>query len=149
MLRCKVWSFRHVPQLTRFWVAQSTSVRLQVTCVSVTLVRMNQTQGGVLLRRWLKNERRSQQWLADEIGEPCRNSQTNISAWIIGPRPPPLAVAIAIRDITGIDVDEWTKPAEAHRLAHKLRARNFTPRERSARLTASLSSAGRKVVQHE
>jgi transcriptional regulator with XRE-family HTH domain len=69
---------------------------------------MNQRQGGVLLRRWLKNERRTQQWLAEQIG----NSQTNISAWIIGPRPPPLEVAIAIREITGIEVDEWAKPAE-------------------------------------
>lgn len=79
------------------------------TDVSVTLVRMYQRNGGALLRAWLKSERRTQQWLAEQIG----NSQTNISAWILGPRPPPLEVAVAIRRVTGIEVDDWTVPAES------------------------------------
>ena len=62
-----------------------------------------------MLRAWLKEERRSQQWLAEQID----NSQTNISAWIIGPRPPPLEVALAIREVTGIPVESWALPADS------------------------------------
>lgn len=70
---------------------------------------MNQRRGGALLRAWLKAERRSQEWLAEQI----ENSQTNISQWIIGPRPPPLDVAIAIEKITNIPVHAWGESADS------------------------------------
>jgi len=73
------------------------------------MVLMNQRRGGALLRAWLKDERRSQEWLAEQIG----NSQTNISAWILGPRPPPLDVALAIEKTTGIPVHAWGEAADS------------------------------------
>ncbi len=72
---------------------------------------MNQRRGGARLREWLKDERRTQKWLAEQVG----TSQTNISAWILGPRPPPLEIAVAIRRVTGISVEAWTEPAEESR----------------------------------
>ena len=69
---------------------------------------MVQKRGGVLLREWLDEERRTQEWLAEQIG----THQTNVSAWIRG-RPIPLAMAIAIRDVTKIDVEEWTRETES------------------------------------
>ncbi len=69
---------------------------------------MVQKRAGVLLRDWLKEERRTQDWLAEQIG----THQTNVSAWIRG-RPIPLAMAIAVRDVTKIEVDEWTQETES------------------------------------
>ena len=68
---------------------------------------MTQTRGGVLLRRWLREERRSQEWVAGQIG----THQTNVSAWTRG-RPIPLDKAIAIRDLTGIAVEAWAEEAD-------------------------------------
>ena len=79
------------------------------TDVSVTMVQMSQRRGGALLKKWLKDERRSQEWLAEQIG----NSQTNISQWINGPRPPPLDVAIAIEKVTSVEVHSWGEPADS------------------------------------
>lgn len=70
---------------------------------------MSQRRGGALLRAWLKDERRSQEWLAEQID----NSQTNISQWILGPRPPPLDVALAIEKVTGIAVHAWGESEES------------------------------------
>ncbi len=64
-------------------------------------------RGGVRLRDWLKNERRTQEWLADQIG----THQTNVSRWILG-RPIPTAMAVKLEELTGIEVREWTVEAE-------------------------------------
>lgn len=66
------------------------------------------TQGGSLLKKWLEGERRSQGWLADQLG----THQTNVSRWIRGEFPPPIAAAISIRGITGIEVEEWAKESD-------------------------------------
>jgi plasmid maintenance system antidote protein VapI len=63
-------------------------------------------RGGVRLRDWLREERRTQEWLAEQIG----SHQTNISAWIRG-RPIPLEAAVAIERLTGIEVEDWTVEA--------------------------------------
>lgn len=63
-------------------------------------------RGGVRLRAWLDQERRSQEWLGEQIG----THQTNISAWIRG-RPIPVEEAVAIKKLTGIEVEEWTVEA--------------------------------------
>ncbi len=68
---------------------------------------MEKKRGGVRLRAWLKTERRTQQWLAGEVG----THQTNVSAWILG-RPIPLEMAVAIRKITDIPVEDWLVAAE-------------------------------------
>lgn len=64
-----------------------------------------QRRGGELLRRWLEDERRSQEWIADQIG----THQTNVSRWIRG-WDMPLDMAIAIRKVTGIEVETWVQP---------------------------------------
>ena len=71
-------------------------------------VRMaaQQKRGGVRLRQWLKDNRRNQDWLAEQID----THQTNVSAWILG-RPIPLDAAVAIRKITDIPVEDWLVPA--------------------------------------
>ena len=66
-----------------------------------------QKRGGVRLRRWLKDNRRTQEWLAEQID----THQTNVSAWILG-RPLPVEAAIAIRKVTDIPVEDWIVPAE-------------------------------------
>ncbi len=63
-------------------------------------------QGGILLGTWLAAERRSQDWLAEQIGA----HQTTVSRWMRGD-PIPLAVAIEIRRVTGIPIEEWVQPA--------------------------------------
>lgn len=68
---------------------------------------MRQRRGGVLLREWLKEDRRSQEWLASQIG----TRQTSVSAWIHG-RSIPVGMAIKIRTITGIPLEEWAVDAE-------------------------------------
>lgn len=67
---------------------------------------MHQSRAGVRLKAWLKDERRTQKWLAEQIG----TRQTEVSRWTLG-REPPIAFAIAIRSITGIGVEEWAIPA--------------------------------------
>lgn len=68
---------------------------------------MKNTRGGVLLREWLREERRTQGW----VGEQIRTHQTNVSRWILGCQPP-LDMALAIQELTGIDPKEWLLPAE-------------------------------------
>lgn len=70
-------------------------------------VRMKNTRGGVRLRDWLREERRTQEWLGEQIG----THQTNVSRWILG-REPPLAMALAVKEITGIDPADWLLPAD-------------------------------------
>lgn len=69
------------------------------------------TRGGLLLRVWLKDERRSQQWLAEQIG----TDQTSVSAWMVGLREVPLRFAVAIHKLTKkkIPVAAWTIPADS------------------------------------
>lgn len=64
-------------------------------------------RGGVRLRDWLRDERRTQEWLAEQIG----SYQTNVSAWIRG-RPIPVDMAVKIQKLTGVEVEEWTIEAE-------------------------------------
>lgn len=66
---------------------------------------MRPTRGGERLRGWLEDERRSQAWLADQIG----SLQQNVSAWIRG-RQIPLDAALAIEKLTGIGVSAWAEP---------------------------------------
>jgi len=67
-------------------------------------------RGGERLRVWLEDERRTQQWLGEQIG----THQTNVSAWIRG-RPIPLEMAVKIEKLTGIEVEDWTAEAEESR----------------------------------
>ena len=64
-------------------------------------------RGGVRLRDWLREERRTQEWFAERLG----THQTNVSAWIRG-RPIPTAMAVKVEELTGIEVREWTVEAE-------------------------------------
>ncbi len=66
------------------------------------------TRGGKRLAAWMKDNRRSQQWIADQVS----THQTNVSAWL-KKRPIPLDKAIAVRDLTGIPVEDWAVPADA------------------------------------
>lgn len=75
------------------------------TCYSV---RMEQKRGGARLRTWLDDNDRTQAWLAKQIGD----KQQNLSAWIRG-RPVPLAIAVAIRKVTDIPVEDWLVAAES------------------------------------
>jgi plasmid maintenance system antidote protein VapI len=63
------------------------------------------TRGAELLREWLKRERRTQEWLGEQIG----THQTNISAWLRG-RAMPLDMAVALRNATSIEVETWLQP---------------------------------------
>ena len=75
---------------------------------------MSACRGGVRLRAWLAAENHSQQWLGEQIG----THQTNISAWMRG-RPISLEMALRIRTLTGIPVEDW-----APRSATRARATN-------------------------
>ncbi len=68
---------------------------------------MKNTHGGVRLRDWLRDERRTQKWLGEQIG----THQTNVSRWILGLEPP-LSMALAVKEITGIDPSDWLVPAD-------------------------------------
>lgn len=72
---------------------------------------MAENIGAVRLRKWLADKGHTQKWLADKIG----THQTNVSAWMLG-RPVPLDMALAIRKVTGIEIEAWVAPA-AHRAA--------------------------------
>lgn len=71
---------------------------------------MEQKRGGARLRQWLEDERRTQDWLAEQID----THQTNVSAWIRG-REIPLRMAIRIRKLTDIPVEDWVVEAESAR----------------------------------
>jgi len=74
-------------------------------------VRMHQhTRGGARLKAWIRNNGKTQEWVAERIG----THQTNVSAWILG-RPVPLEAAIAIRRITKIPVEDWIVPAQTRK----------------------------------
>lgn len=68
---------------------------------------MRNTQGGVKLRDWLREERRTQKWLGEQIG----THQTNVSRWILG-HEPPLGMALALEQVTGIEPFTWLVPVE-------------------------------------
>ncbi len=68
---------------------------------------MSTKRAGVRLRDWLASERRTQEWLGEQIG----SHQTNVSAWMRG-RPIPLAAAVAIEKLTGIEVEDWIVEAD-------------------------------------
>jgi plasmid maintenance system antidote protein VapI len=63
--------------------------------------------GGVRLHDWLKEERRTQAWLGEQID----THQTNVSAWM-NKRPIPLEMAVKIEKLTGIPVEDWTIEAD-------------------------------------
>ena len=65
-----------------------------------------QTRGGARLRAWLKEHDKTQEWIASRLG----THQTNVSAWMLG-RPVPLDMALAIRRITKIPVEDWVVPS--------------------------------------
>lgn len=83
--------------------------RLRFTPDGVRSHPMKRSQGGVRLRQWLDDERRTQEWLAGELG----TYQANVSRWIRGGPPPTIEVAKAIRRITGISIEAWTEPMAA------------------------------------
>ncbi len=68
---------------------------------------MTKQRGGVRLEEWIKEDRRTQAWVAEQIG----THQTNVSAWIRG-RPIPLRMAVKIQKLTGIEVEDWTIEAD-------------------------------------
>jgi plasmid maintenance system antidote protein VapI len=68
---------------------------------------MRKKRGGVRLREWLKEERRTQKWVGEQIG----THQTNVSAWILG-RPIPLEMALAIEVLTGIEAKAWAEAVD-------------------------------------
>jgi len=69
---------------------------------------MEQKRGGARLRQWLKDHGHKQATFAAEIGE----SQQNVSRWILG-HPVPLHVAVAIRKVTDIPVEDWLVAADS------------------------------------
>jgi transcriptional regulator with XRE-family HTH domain len=69
---------------------------------------MRSTHGGVRLRRWLRDERRTQEWLGEQIG----THQTNVSRWLLGKVTPPLDMALALEKVTGISPSDWLVEAE-------------------------------------
>lgn len=69
---------------------------------------MIQKRGGARLRDWLRKERRTQEWLAEQIG----THQTNVSAWIRG-RPLPVRMAVRIKDLTEIPIEDWDADMES------------------------------------
>ncbi len=68
---------------------------------------MKRSQAGVRLRQWLDDERRTQEWLAEQLG----TYQANVSRWIRGGPSPTIETARAIRTITGISIEAWAEPA--------------------------------------
>ncbi len=68
---------------------------------------MRNTQGGVRLRDWLRDERRTQKWLGEQIG----THQATVSKWILG-QAPPLAMALAMEKVAGIEPCDWLIPSE-------------------------------------
>ncbi len=59
------------------------------------------------MRAWLREHRRSQDWLGEQVSA----HQTNVSAWIRG-RTVPLDAAVAIEKLTGIKAEEWLVDAD-------------------------------------
>jgi transcriptional regulator with XRE-family HTH domain len=62
-----------------------------------------------MLRDWLAREERSQRWLAERVGA----TQTSVSAWAAGHRPPSLGAALDIEEITGIPARAWLMLGDA------------------------------------
>jgi plasmid maintenance system antidote protein VapI len=69
---------------------------------------LKQRQAGVRLEEWLRAERRSQEWLAEQLG----THQTSVSRWLLGRARPAVEMAVKIEKLTGIDVEDWTVEAE-------------------------------------
>lgn len=66
-----------------------------------------ETKGCARLRAWLRDERRSQAWIAEQVGV----HQTAVSRWL-GGAVPPLESALELRRVTGIEVEDWAVLAE-------------------------------------
>lgn len=60
------------------------------------------TVGGLRLRAWIKDERRTQEWIAEQVGA----HQTSVSRWLKGGEVP-LAAALKLHEITGIEPEAW------------------------------------------
>lgn len=69
---------------------------------------MTISKGAVRLRQWLRDERRTQEWLATELG----TRQTTVSRWVLGTGQPKIRFALALCRITGISVELWAETAE-------------------------------------
>lgn len=67
-------------------------------------------RGGARLKAWLRDHGKTQEWLAARLG----THQTTVSAWILG-RAVPLDMALGIRRITKIPVEDWVVPVRAKR----------------------------------
>lgn len=62
-----------------------------------------------MLRDWLEKERRSQEWLAEQIGA----HQTSVSRWLLG-KPPSLELALKLEKLAGIEPEAWVpEPADS------------------------------------
>ena len=67
---------------------------------------MPRCRGGHLLAKWLKENGRTQMWLAGKLG------LAHVQVWRIltGGRSPHIDVAVAIEKLTKIPVAVWSKP---------------------------------------
>ena len=63
---------------------------------------MDRTQGSEKLAKWLEDERRTQHWLAEQIGA----HQTSVSRWLLG-KSPTIEMAVKLEALTGIEVSSW------------------------------------------
>lgn len=63
---------------------------------------MKQSRGSLRLAEWLKVHDLTQEAFAEKLG----THQTNVSAWL-GGRTMTLKNAVAIEELTGIEVEEW------------------------------------------
>lgn len=64
---------------------------------------MATTRGPQALVEWLEKHERDGSWLATKIGA----HQTSVSRWVRGESPPKTAMAVKIRDLTGIPIEAW------------------------------------------
>jgi transcriptional regulator with XRE-family HTH domain len=66
------------------------------------------SKGATALRRWLEEERRSQDWLAKQL----EVHQTTVSIWLHGTEPR-ASHAAKIEEITGVAVALWGETDES------------------------------------
>ena len=78
---------------------------------------MTITQGARLLREWLEQQGKNQEWLAAQLTserEGKKVYQSTVSSWLRGAEVP-LWGALAIEKITGISPSEWVPHASESR----------------------------------
>jgi predicted transcriptional regulator len=69
---------------------------------------MSQTEGSVALLAWMAEHRHSQSSVAALVGV----SQVTVSNWL-HVRAPKLKDALALKELTGIEVDKWGRDVAA------------------------------------